>query len=188
MTSGTPSRGAPRAPDHHDLPLSTPTASHSLRFPLPRSPRSLAARWFLALGAFGVVAGGIVAAVTGPTDFERGSWVAAYLVLVVGVAQIALGAGLVWLPGSVPPSSRRLLLALGWNLAAIAVITGTLVSAPVLTSIGGVITAAALVGFALAVGTSRPELSGWTWLYRALVLFVLLSTPVGLLLAWMRRA
>lgn len=145
-------------------------------------------RWFLALGSVGVVGGGIVAAVTGPTDFERGSWVAAYLVLVVGVAQILLGAGLAWLPTAVAEHTARIALLVGWNLAAAAVVAGTLISAPVLTSIGGVITVASLVGFVVAVARSRPEFSGWTLLYRALALFVLLSTPVGLLLAWIRRS
>lgn len=145
-------------------------------------------RWFLALGSIAVVGGGIVAAVTGPTDFEFGSWVAAYLVLVVGVAQIVLGAGVAWLPSEVPPDTTRIALAAGWNLAAVAVVVGTLVSAPVLTSIGGVVTVVALFGFLLVVTRSRPELSGWTLLYRALALFVLLSTPVGLMLAWIRRS
>lgn len=186
MTSGTPSGGASRAP-HDDPAVSTTIAHRTARFPLPASPRALASRSFLAVGALGVVAGGIVAAVTGPTGFERGSWVAAYLVLVVGVAQIALGAGLAWLPDEVPARSATMALLIGWNLAAVVVIAGTLVSAPVLTSVGGVITAAILVGFVLGVGHSRPELSGWALLYRALAVFVLLSTPVGLLLAWMRR-
>ena len=52
-----------------------------------------AARWFVAAGSSCVVVGGLVAAATGPTGFEDGSWVAAYLVLVGGVAQIALGVG-----------------------------------------------------------------------------------------------
>lgn len=148
----------------------------------------MAARWFLAFGAMGVIGGGVVAAVSGPTGFELGSWVAAYLVLVVGVAQIALGAGLAWLPGEVVSETPRTTLATGWNLASVAVVAGTLISAPALTSIGGLVIAASLVGFVVAVTRSRPEMSGWALLYRALALFVLLSTPVGLLLAWIRRS
>ncbi|MCZ7631602.1 MAG: hypothetical protein M5U19_22210 [Microthrixaceae bacterium] len=113
---------------------------------------------------------------------------AAYLVLVVGVAQIALGAGLAWLPGEVVSETPRTTLATGWNLASVAVVAGTLISAPALTSIGGLVIAASLVGFVVAVTRSRPEMSGWALLYRALALFVLLSTPVGLLLAWIRRS
>ena len=37
--------------------------------------------------------GGAVAAVSDPFSFEQGSWLAAFLVLVGGVVQIALGAG-----------------------------------------------------------------------------------------------
>ena len=43
------------------------------------------------LGACGIVLGGLVAAVTGPLELEQGSWAAAYLVLVVGVAQVVVG-------------------------------------------------------------------------------------------------
>ena len=47
----------------------------------------------LAAGGVSIVAGGVVAAVTGPTDWDHGSWVAAFLVLVAGVAQLGVGAG-----------------------------------------------------------------------------------------------
>ncbi len=43
------------------------------------------------LGALFIVLGGLVAAVTGPLDLVQGSWLAAYLVLVCGVAQFAIG-------------------------------------------------------------------------------------------------
>ena len=46
---------------------------------------------FGAVALLCVVAGGLVAAVTGPLRLEHGSWAAAYLVLVGGVAQGALG-------------------------------------------------------------------------------------------------
>lgn len=56
----------------------------------------LAERWraasvLVSIGSACVVAGGLVAAVTGPTDFDHRSWLSVYLVLVGGVAQIALG-------------------------------------------------------------------------------------------------
>ncbi len=112
---------------------------------------------------------------------------AAYLVLVVGVAQIVLGIGQAWLPEQLGAESARVLALVGWNVAAAAVVSGTLLSAPVLTSVGGVLTVAVLIWFIVAVEPSRPEFSGWALLYRALGVFVLLSTPVGLLLAWVRR-
>ena len=65
--------------------MNSGSTTRSLQFPLPRGERWAVGRWFLALGSIAVVGGGIVAAVTGPTDFELGSWVAAYLVLALFV-------------------------------------------------------------------------------------------------------
>ncbi|HRW41812.1 MAG TPA: hypothetical protein P5193_09740, partial [Microthrixaceae bacterium] len=74
------------------------------------------ARPFVVVGAVAVVAGGAVAAVTRPTGFELGPWLAAFLVLVGGVAQIALGAGQAWVADRVPASATvRSELAV-WNV------------------------------------------------------------------------
>ena len=48
---------------------------------------------FAVISSIGIIGGGIAAAVTGPTDWKRGSWVAAFLVLVVGVGQIGIASG-----------------------------------------------------------------------------------------------
>ena len=55
----------------------------------------LVARWpamraFVVLGAVAIVAGGLIAAVTRPSGFAEGPWLAAYLVLVGGVALTSL--------------------------------------------------------------------------------------------------
>lgn len=152
----------------------------------------LAQRWrssqmFVIIGATGVVAGGIVAAVTRPTGFEPGPWVAAYAVLVVGVAQIALGAGQAWLAAT--PPSRRLVgtEVICWNTAAVLTVAGTLAGVPALTTLGGVGTAAALVLFLVGVGR---DAAGPRWtavLYRTLVTVVLLSAPIGVALSWSRH-
>lgn len=81
----------------------------------------LAERWraacaFVVIGAVFVVAGGLVAAVSGPTDFEQGSWLAAYLVLVGGVAQMVLGAGQAWLAVRIPPGRSTRIEAWSWNI------------------------------------------------------------------------
>src|SRR5664280_2796146 len=67
--------------------------------------RRSAALPFAAVGAACIVAGGLVAAVSAPAPSEHASWAAAYLVLVVGVAQAALGVGQALLALRVP--SRR---------------------------------------------------------------------------------
>ena len=58
----------------------------------------------LVAGAASIVLGGLVAAVTGPLELEHGSWAAAYLVLVSGVAQWVMGEARSWRPGS--PSAK----------------------------------------------------------------------------------
>ena len=89
-----------------------------------------AARPFVGIGAVLITAGGLVAAITHPTDFELGSWLAAYLVLVGGVAQIALGLGQSWLAEQTPrPATVRAEVA-SWNVAVAATIVGSLASAP----------------------------------------------------------
>lgn len=145
-------------------------------------------RSFVLVGIACITGGGMVAAVTRPAGLELGSWLAAFLVLVGGVAQIALGAGQAWLCDDRPPSQRLAGQVLTWNLGLAATITGSLLHLPALTSAGGLATGVALVLFLTAVRTSS---SGPTWLrvsYRAVVVVVLASTPIGLALAWLRHS
>ncbi len=147
-----------------------------------------AARAFVVVGCVGVVAGGLVAAVTHPTGFELGSWTAAFLVLVVGVAQICLGAGQAWLAAEMPSCRTTRLQFLSWNLGAALTVVGTLVASPAITSTGGVVTVGALAGFLFGVRHIDPRPPRWAGsLYRGLAGFVLASVPVGLLLSWLRH-
>ena len=100
------------------------------------------ARTLVALGALGVVLGGLVAAVTGPMDWAKGSWAAAYLVLVVGVAQYVMGR-----LRAVDATSDRVgwVQVAGWNLGSLLVIGGTLVTTPLLVDLGSVLLVVALV-------------------------------------------
>ena len=145
----------------------------------------------LAFGAVAllcVVAGGLVAAVTGPLHLAHGSWAAAYLVLVGGVAQGALGISQYFLA---PQRFRGWKVAaelVAWNAATALVIGGTLVANPWLVDGGGVMLVAAL---ALMFQTVRgPGIkSGWPlWAYRALVVVVAVSIPIGLVLAHLRAS
>ncbi|HEY5019315.1 MAG TPA: hypothetical protein VII59_21295, partial [Streptosporangiaceae bacterium] len=89
-------------------------------------PRWSAASPFVAMGTACVVAGGLVAAAVAMAPSELGSWAAAYLVLVGGVAQVALGAGLALLAPR-PPGRRAVIAGLaGWNAGNGAVLAGTL--------------------------------------------------------------
>ena len=88
-----------------------------------------------------------------PSDgFELGPWLRAFLVLVGGVAQIALGAGQV---GGRPGSrlgDRTLELAV-WNVGLAATMAGSLLPAPLLTALGAV---AVLIALALFL-SARPH-------------------------------
>lgn len=142
-----------------------------------------ASRWapsFL-IGAVSIVGGGLVAAIAATDPSESGIWASAYLVLVAGVAQIALGLGQAWLAER-PPSPEAVMSELAlYNLGNAAVIGDTLVDRTWLVDLGGVLLIAAL---AMYLWASRRARGGSVLLaYRLLIAFVLVSIPVGLVLA-----
>ena len=149
------------------------------------------ARWrpnvpLLSAGGVAVVAGGVAAAVTGPTDWDHGSWVAAFLVLVAGVAQIGLAVAQAQLAGTAPTVTYEGVQCGLWNSSCLAIVAGTLLSAPVAVTIGSGLMFAALVMSALVV-RGRPGCSLLLWSYRVLLVVLLVSIPVGTALAWTRR-
>jgi hypothetical protein len=149
--------------------------------------RWAAIRAAVVIASFLVVMGGVVAAVTRPFELDVGPWLAAYLVLVGGVAQVALGLGQAWIAAVVP--GRRLVQAesMTWNLGVAAVIVGTLATAPAAMTLGGVSLA---VGLGLFLGGVRRIRSAPSWvvvLYRGVIAILLVSIPVGVGLAWLRH-
>jgi hypothetical protein len=149
--------------------------------------RWLIARPFLLIAALGIVGGGLVAAVTGPLDLAYGSWLAAYLVLVVGVAQLGFGVGRALLPTDVDATRRTIPAELvTWNVGNVLVMGGTLVTAPWLVMVGSVGLLVALVLFLLAVRHSIH--SGWALAFRALAVFLAGSVAVGIALSVARAA
>lgn len=148
-----------------------------------------AARAFVLVGVIATIAGGLVAAVTRPAGFAAGSWLAAYLVLVVGVAQIALGAGQAALATSLPTQRQRAIELWGWNGGATIVVAGTLASAPVLTTLGTLAVVAASWEFLVGVRAPLDDAAGWLVVsYRVIALIVVVSVPVGIVLAWVRHS
>lgn len=136
---------------------------------------------FTVLGTTCVVAGGLVAAAIAPAPTGQGAWAAAYLVLVAGVAQVALGAGQALLAARYPP--RRLVAAqfTGWNAGNAAVLAGTLLGLTPLVDAGG---ALLMVALALLVGGVRGGRGGWpVRAFRLLIVVLLVSIPIGLVLA-----
>lgn len=155
--------------------------------PLSRPEAALAI-----IGVGCVVFGGLVAAATGPLGLEQGSWVAAYLVLVGGVAQVAMGLAPAWLtqrPAS-PTISWSTLAS--WDLGSALVIAGTLTDMPLVVDGGSVLLVIGLATALYAVRRGSPHSSAegaaWlvSWIYRALLLVLLVSIPIGVVLAHLR--
>lgn len=172
-----------------------PTASTARAATAPVAPTTntvLVKRWpviqpFLAVGAICIIAGGVVAAVARPTGFEMGSWLAAFLVLVGGVAQVALGVGQGWL-AVIAPAPRTIYGELVvFNVGAALTVIGSLAAIPAVTTVGSLCVVAALVLFLRGVGGGTYRLRRPLLAYQLLVWFVLLSTPVGIVLAWIRH-
>lgn len=145
-----------------------------------------AMRAFVLLGAIAIVAGGLMAAITRPAGVAAGAWVAAYLVLVVGVAQLGLGLGQALLAAGVPsPAYRRWELAL-FNLGNLGVLVGTVAEIVVLVMAGGGILLASLLLFFAAVRHSRGH-RGYLVVYRVLVAVIAVSIPIGLTMSFLRH-
>lgn len=141
-------------------------------------------RFGYGLGVGFIVLGGLIAAVTGPLHLERGSWLAAYLVLVCGVAQCLLAhQGRILATKPVPMDRITVLLAL-WNLGNVLTVVGSLVSVPLITDAGGACLIAAIVLALIATRTAARR--GRAIILRAAYVVLALSIPVGLTLTHVR--
>ena len=139
----------------------------------------------IATGFGAVVLGGLVAAVTRPLDWEYGSWVAAFLVLVCGVAQVAMGESRKRQPSARRRPSRSGWTQWGcWNSGGVAIIVGTLVARPWLVDLGSVLL---FVALALALDATRTGERGdsrlWFATYRVVLLVLAISIPIGMVLS-----
>jgi hypothetical protein len=149
-----------------------------------------------AIGVCSVVLGGLVAAVTGPLDLAHGSWLAAYLVLVGGVTQCAMGQALLRRPDVIQP--RRSWAQIGcWNVGNAVVIGGSLAGEPLVVDFGSALLVITLaIAFHAArpsAGTAtRPAAGGASPLvdhaYRTLLLVLAVSIPVGMALSHLRHS
>lgn len=164
----------------------TPQQRHGSEFAHPTGAtmsHATPARWWLILGSTCVVGGGLVAALTGPLVLSKGSWLAAYLVLVCGVAQ--------YLIGRAPVRAGWFALAM-WNAGNIAVITGTLLTSPYLVDAGGVLLLVVLIALLRELLRRRTSdaivsMRAWQrWLMVAVVSALIVSVPIGLVLAHLR--
>lgn len=131
------------------------------------------------------VAGGFVAAISAHAPTEHASWTAAYLVLVGGVATLGLAVG----RGSLSPDRVSLGQLAGelaaWLVGNALVVIGTLADTTWLVDAGGAVLVVALALVVLGVRGGRGP--GWIRaVFSALVVLLLVSIPVGLVLARIR--
>lgn len=143
------------------------------------------ARVLLALGGLAIVLGGLVAAVTGPFGWTKGSWAAAFLVLVAGVAQYAMG----WMRADVADDRCGWVQVVGWNLGGALVVLGTLVATPLLVDLGSLLLVVALALALRADLRPRPAVRPRAMVvgYRLLLLVMLVSIPIGITLSHLRN-
>lgn len=113
---------------------------------------------FLWAGMACIVGGGLLAAATAYVSTEKTAWATAYLVLVGGVAQVALGAAVTWLRPNARPGWGRIAFA-AWNLGNAGVLAGQLATLVVLTDVGSALLVVALV-LVLASTARRPAARG----------------------------
>lgn len=145
---------------------------------------------FLAAGVACVIAGGLLAAATAYVTTQKTAWATAYIVLVGGVAQIGLGLGVAWLA---PTASRRAAWWSWacWNIGNAGILAGQLTGLIALTDIGAGWLVAGLVMVLVVVRTRHtqqgrpvaPPHPGVLGAFRALVLVLAVTMPIGIVLA-----
>lgn len=140
-----------------------------------------------------VLLGGVTAAFTGPLGLAHGSWLAAYLVLVGGVAQYAMGEARARHPGRTQRLAWGRVQISGWNLGNALVIGGTLLGDTRLVDGGSVFLVVALV-VAGHASWRRDRSAGpgqsstlFDVLYRVLLIVMVTSIPIGIVLSHLRH-
>lgn len=152
-----------------------------LRMPPPAHDEVAAAAPFTVLGVVAIVAGGVIAAAVAHRPTQHLVWMVAYLVLVVGVVQYALGAGQVSLSVKAPNPGKAWKQWSLLNVGHVGVIAGTLSGSLILVCAGTACYDAAIVWLVLAVRSAQRGMQ--LNAYRGLVLIMLISSLVGLALS-----
>jgi len=142
---------------------------------------------FIAFGSSAVIAGGLLSAFSAHSAEYFTAWSVAYLVLVVGVVQVALGIGVRNLAKHTPTFKQVLAAFLLFNFGNAAVITSTIlyytsvIDGSYLVPIGSLLIAAAMVLFLWFVRGVKKSKS--LKFYYALLCLVLVSVIAGLFLS-----
>jgi hypothetical protein len=166
------------------VPAGQPLAGQSVA---GRRGRLTPSAVLIVIGSCCVVLGGLVAAATGPLGWVRGSWAAAYLVLVGGVAQYGMGKARAW--HHRPQPFRWGWAQIGaWNLGNAAVLGGTLAGTPLVVGLGSALLVFGLViAWQAARGGTGPVAGRlaalWSRAYQGLLVVLAVSIPIGMVLS-----
>ena len=144
-----------------------------------------AARPYLIIAAVAIIGAGVLAAAIAHAPTQPGVWLVAYLVLVCGVAQAALGATQAWLPARTPSTRFCAVQFALFNAGNIGVMAGTLCASWLTVLVGTLLFAAALAMF---LYSSRSLGGGWpARVYQLLLAALLIGALTGLILSAMRH-
>ena len=137
---------------------------------------------FVALGWAAIVASGLIAAAVARHPAEYLVWMVAYLVLIAGAAQVALGKGLAKLPDQTPSAGMIWGSWILLNMGHAGIISGTLAGTFPLVAAATVLYLIAVVwlGAAVRPGTHK---AGLNW-YRTLIVVLFVSALIGATLSW----
>jgi hypothetical protein len=140
----------------------------------------------IGFGTAAILAGGGLSAASASHAGYLTSWATAYLVLVVGAVQIALGIGVDQLTMRRPATRPFMAAFLLFNLGNAATIGGTIAkhtdgANTHLVDLGGLLIGLAMLLFIYLV--RRAPKTKWLLTFRVLVALVLFSSVIGLILA-----
>lgn len=138
---------------------------------------------FCAAGSMMIVAGGLTAAISDAVPFTHAAWLAAYLVLVGGVAQMILGLGWLALPQATVSARQRDAQLVLWNSGTLAVAAGVLSDLTGVVLLGSIVFVCGLASFARGSGPVGGARRRWVLSYRIFIWLLVISVIVGGVLA-----
>ncbi len=135
---------------------------------------------FAVAGATAIVVGGVIAAaIAAPAPTRHGVWAVAYLVLVLGAGQLAIGAGQALLPATSPSPREATLGAAAFNLSGAAIVVGVVTDHVAVFYAGSALLFAVLARWLYRVRRSTRR--GWGLLtYRLFLAALVVSIPIGM--------
>ncbi|MEO6795319.1 MAG: hypothetical protein ABI253_12925 [Mycobacterium sp.] len=142
---------------------------------------------FAVAGVGAIVAGGVLAAaIAAPSPTRHGVWAVAYLVLVLGVGQLIIGAGQVLLVPEPPTRRMAAVTAAAFNVSGAAIVLGVVTGYLVVFDVGSALLFVVLAGW--LYGVRRSTRRGWTLVaYRLFITALIVSIPIGMLITTVGR-